>query len=59
MTKTEEKVLALEEGYKVWDSLSPIERYNKVMKYFTPKERRGMKGYRKMIQFIIDNQITK
>ena len=49
----------LEKGYKVWYSLSPMERYNKVMKNFTPAERRGIKGMRMMAQYIIDNNITK
>ena len=34
LTPTEKKVSKLENGYKVWDSLSPMERYNKVMKNF-------------------------
>ena len=59
LTPTELKVAKLENGYKVWDSLSPIERYNKVMKNFTTSERRGVKGMRMMAQFIIDNNITK
>ena len=59
LTPTELKVAKLENGYKVWDSLSPMERYNKVMKNFTPAERRGVKGMRMMAQYIIDNNITK
>ena len=59
LTATEKKVLFLEEGFKVWDSLSPLERYNKVMINFTPSERKGVNGFRKMIKFIIDNNITK
>jgi hypothetical protein len=59
LTPTEKKVLKLEQGYKVWDSLSPMERYNKVMKNFTSEERRGVNGMRKMVQYIIDNKITK
>jgi len=59
LTPTEKKVSKLENGYKVWDSLSPMERYNKVMKNFTPSERKGVNGLRKMAQYIIDNNITK
>jgi len=59
LTPTELKVAKLENGCKVWDSLSPMERYNKVMKNFTPAERRGVKGMRMMAQYIIDNNITK
>ena len=59
LTPTELKVAKLENGYKVWDSLSSMERYNKVMKNFTPSERRGVKGMRMMAQYIIDNNITK
>lgn len=59
MTRTELNVAKLEKGYKVWDLLTPMERYNKVMKHFTPAQRRGVKGMRKMIQYIIDNNITK
>ena len=59
LTPTELKVAKLENGYKVWDSLSPMERYNKVMKNFTPSERTGVKGMRMMAQYIIDNNITK
>ena len=59
MTTVETKVSKLEQGYKVWDSLSPMERYNKVMINFTPSERKGINGLRKMAQFIIDNNITK
>jgi hypothetical protein len=59
LTATEKKVLFLEEGFKVWDSLSPLERYNKVMINFTPSERKGINGFRKMAKFIIDNNITK
>lgn len=57
MTATEKKVAKLEKGYKVWYSLTPMERYNKVMINFTAEERRGVKGMRKMMQFIIDNEI--
>jgi len=59
LTKTEKKVLNLEQGYKVWDALTPMERYNKVMKHFTPAERKGVNGLKKMAQYIIDNNITK
>ena len=59
LTQTEKKVSKLENGYKVWDSLSPMERYNKVMKNFTPSERKGINGLRRMAQYIIDNNITK
>ena len=59
LTQTEKKVSKLENGYKVWDSLTPMERYNKVMKNFTPSERKGINGLRRMAQFIIDNNITK
>jgi len=59
LTKTELKVSKLENGYKVWDLLSPMERYNKVMKNFTPEERRGLQGMRIMAQYIIDNNIVK
>ena len=48
MTNTENKVARLEQGYKVWDSLSPMERYNKVMVNFTPAERKGVNGLRRM-----------
>lgn len=59
MTTTEVKVSKLEAGYKVWDSLSPLERYNKVMVHFTPSERKGVNGLRRMVKFIIANDITK
>lgn len=59
MSRTEKKVAKLEEGYKVWDSLTPIERWDKVMKNFTPSERKGVNGLRRMAQYIIDNNITK
>ena len=59
MTQTEERVSKLEKGYQVWDSLNPMERYNKVMVNFTPAERRGIEGQRRMVQYIIDNEITK
>ncbi len=59
MTNTENKVARLEQGYKVWDSLSPMERYNKVMVNFTPDERKGVNGLRRMAKYIIDNGITK
>jgi len=59
MTNTENKVAKLEQGYKVWDSLSPMERYDKVMVNFTPDERKGVNGLRRMAKYIIDNGITK
>ena len=59
MTRTELKSEKLKSGYKVWDSLTPIERYNKVMKHFTLEERKGVNGLRRMSQYIIDNNITK
>tara|TARA_R110000782_G_scaffold15408_1_gene45154 strand:- start:352 stop:546 length:195 start_codon:yes stop_codon:yes gene_type:complete len=59
LTPTEKKVAKLENGYKVWDSLSPINKYNKVMINFTASERRGVNGMRRMVQYIIDNNITK
>jgi hypothetical protein len=59
MTTTEIKSAKLKEGYKVWNSLTAIERYNKVMVNFTPEQRKGVNGLRLMAQFIIDNNITK
>lgn len=55
----EEKALKLKAGYKIWLSLNPMERWDKVMSNFTAKERRGVKGERLMMQYIIDNGITK
>lgn len=59
LTKTEQKVAKLEAGYKVWDSLTPMERYNKVMIHFSPADRKGVNGLRRMAKFIIDNNISK
>ena len=59
MTTTEIKTAKLQQGYKIWDSLTPIERYNKVIVNFTNAERKGVNGLRKIAQFIIDNNITK
>lgn len=59
MTTTEIKSAKLKEGYKIWDSLTAMERYNKVIKHFTNEERKGVNGLRRMAQFIIDNNITK
>ena len=59
MTRTEERVAKLKKGYQVWDSLSPMERYTKVMVNFTPDERKGIEGLRRMAKYIIDNKITK
>ncbi len=59
MTTTEIKSAKLKEGYKVWNSLTAIERYNKVMVNFTHEQRKGVNGLRLMAQFIIDNNITK
>ena len=39
MTATEKKVAKLEKGFQVWDSLTPMERYNKVMVNFSHTER--------------------
>ena len=55
----EEKTLRLKKGYDVWLSLTPMERYEKVMVNFTAKQRRGVKGERMMMQYIIDNNVTK
>lgn len=57
MTTTENKVSKLEIGYQIWDSLTPMERYNKVMVNFTPAERKGVNGLRRMAKYIIDNGI--
>ena len=59
MTTTELKVSKIENGYKVWDSLTPSEKYSKVMVNFTASERKGVNGLRKMAQYIVDNNITK
>lgn len=59
MTPTEKRVKKLAQGYEIWDSLSPMERYNKVMVNFTAEQRKGVKGLRKMAQYIIDNNISK
>ena len=59
LTQTEKKVAKLENGYKIWDSLSPMDRYNKVMINFTPSERKGINGLRRMAKYIIENNITK
>lgn len=58
MTTLEIKVSKLESGYKVWYALSPMQRYELVMVNFTPAERRGVNGLRKMVKYIIDNNIT-
>ena len=58
MTATEKKVAKLEKGYQVWDSLTPMERYNKVMVNFSPTERKGVNGLRKMVKYIIENGIN-
>ena len=58
MTTLEIKVSKLAKGYKVWDALSPMQRYELVMVNFTPAERRGVNGLRKMAKYIIDNNIT-
>jgi hypothetical protein len=58
MTRLEIKVSKLESGYKVWYSLSPMQRYELVMVKFTAAERRGVNGLRKMVKYIIDNNIT-
>jgi hypothetical protein len=59
LSKIEEQVLNLKEGYAIWDSLSPMERYNKVMVNFTPAKRKGVNGMRRMVKYIICNGITK
>jgi hypothetical protein len=59
MTTAQEKAAKVLSGYKVWNVLSPMERYEKVMIHFTAEERRGVSGMRKMAQFIIDNNISK
>ena len=59
MTTAQQKAAKVLEGYKVWNVLSPMERYEKVMIHFTNEERRGVSGMRKMAQFIIDNNISK
>jgi hypothetical protein len=58
MTTLEIKVSKLQKGYKVWDALTPMQRYELVMVNFTPSERKGINGLRKMAQYIIDNNIT-
>jgi hypothetical protein len=58
MTTLEIKVGKLESGYKVWYALSPMQRYELIMVNFTPAERRGVNGLRKMVKYIIDNNIT-
>jgi hypothetical protein len=58
MTNLELKVSKLQSGYKVWYSLSPMQRYELVMVNFTPSERKGVNGLRKMVKYIIDNNIT-
>jgi hypothetical protein len=59
MTTAQQKAAKVLAGYKVWNVLSPMERYEKVMIHFTAEERRGVSGMRKMAQYIIDNNITK
>jgi hypothetical protein len=58
MTATENKVTKLEKGFKIWDLMTPMERYNKVMVNFKPAERKGVNGLRKMVKYIIDNEIN-
>ena len=58
MTAIETKVAKLEKGFQIWDSLTPMERYTKVMVNFTPAERKGVNGLRKMAKYIIDNGIN-
>jgi hypothetical protein len=59
MTTAQQKAAKVLAGYKVWNLLSPMERYEKVMINFTAEERRGVSGMRKMAQFIIDNNVSK
>ena len=59
MTTAQQKAAKVLEGYNVWYSLTPMQRYEKVMIHFTADERRGVAGMRKMAQFIIDNNISK
>jgi hypothetical protein len=35
-----------------------MERYNKVMVNFSPTERKGVNGLRKMVKYIIENGIN-
>jgi len=58
MTTIENKVAKLEKGFQIWDSLTPMERYNKVMVNFTPAQRKGVNGLRRMVKYIIDNEIN-
>jgi hypothetical protein len=58
MTTLEIKVSKLQNGYKVWEALTPMQRYGLVMVNFTPADRKGVNGMRKMAQYIIDNNIT-
>ena len=54
----QQKSQKVNEGYKVWYSLTPMQRYEKVMVNFTPSERKGISGMRRMAQYIIDNNIS-
>ena len=59
MTTAQQKAAKVLAGYNVWYTLSPMERYEKVMIHFTAEERKGVAGMRRMAQYIIDNNISK
>jgi hypothetical protein len=45
------------EATEIWNKMSPMERYEKVIQYIDVLKFRGVRGYRKCIQYIIDNNI--
>lgn len=48
---------ATQQATEIWNKMSPMEKYEKVIQYIDVLKYKGIKGYRKCIQYIIDNNI--
>jgi len=46
-----------QQATEIWNKMNPMERYEKVIQYIDVLKFRGVRGYRKCIKYIIDNNI--
>lgn len=47
----------LKSGYEIWNKMSPMERYEKVIKNIPIEKLKGINGLRLCAKYIVENKI--
>ena len=53
-----ETINKLKSAYEIWNKMSPMERYEKVIKFIPAEKLKGVRGLRHCSNYIIDNNIN-